>query len=238
MPKDNAMTSAALGEIEERLFPEASRLRAELTEKLTELEEKAASNHLQSTARNLALHISSLIQNGRTDLDGLSDLIRLLTANAFTYRARKLRDYVGECSGGENETILATLFESLTRDADGQPVAFEVFRDTVEREAFGIVITAHPTFSISQRLTSILAELATVQMHAIQTSGNCIRNITADQYAGASADEIEDRDVMRVLVRVDPGNQLIISWRCPVHKQLAHSLPRASSSSATASAAL
>ena len=37
---------------------------------------------------------------------------------------------------------------------------------------------------------------------------------------------------------VDPGNQLIISWRCPVHKQLAHSLPRASSSSATASAAL
>ncbi|MBL4690999.1 MAG: phosphoenolpyruvate carboxylase [Rhodospirillales bacterium] len=161
MPKDNAMTSAALGEIEERLFPEASRLRGELTEKLSELEEKAAANHLQSTARNLALHISSLIQDGRTDLDGLSDLIRLLTANAFTYRARKLRDYVGECSGGENETILATLFESLTRDADGQPVAFEVFRDTVEREAFGIVITAHPTFSISQRLTSILAELAT-----------------------------------------------------------------------------
>jgi len=38
----------------------------------------------------------------------------------------------------------------------------------------------------------ILAELATVQMHAIQTSGNCIRNITTDQYAGAAADEIED----------------------------------------------
>ena len=38
----------------------------------------------------------------------------------------------------------------------------------------------------------ILAELAEVEMHAIQTSGNCIRNITADQYAGAAADEIED----------------------------------------------
>ena len=38
----------------------------------------------------------------------------------------------------------------------------------------------------------ILAKLASVQMHAIQTSGNCIRNITADQFAGVAADEIVD----------------------------------------------
>ncbi len=38
----------------------------------------------------------------------------------------------------------------------------------------------------------ILADLATVEMHANQTSGNCIRNITADEYAGVAADEIVD----------------------------------------------
>ena len=38
----------------------------------------------------------------------------------------------------------------------------------------------------------ILAELATVQMHAIQTSGNCIRNVTADHLAGVAADEVDD----------------------------------------------
>ncbi|MGH6881045.1 MAG: nitrite/sulfite reductase [Hypericibacter sp.] len=38
----------------------------------------------------------------------------------------------------------------------------------------------------------ILAALAEVEMHAIQTSGNCIRNTTADQFAGVAADEIED----------------------------------------------
>jgi len=38
----------------------------------------------------------------------------------------------------------------------------------------------------------ILADLATVEMHAIQTSGNCIRNISSDQFAGAAADEIAD----------------------------------------------
>jgi sulfite reductase (NADPH) hemoprotein beta-component len=39
---------------------------------------------------------------------------------------------------------------------------------------------------------AILEELAAVEMHAIQTSGNCIRNISSDQFAGAAADEIAD----------------------------------------------
>jgi sulfite reductase (NADPH) hemoprotein beta-component len=38
----------------------------------------------------------------------------------------------------------------------------------------------------------ILDELADVEMHAIQTSGNCIRNVTADHFAGATADEVAD----------------------------------------------
>lgn len=39
---------------------------------------------------------------------------------------------------------------------------------------------------------AILADLASVEMHAIQTSGNCIRNISSDQFAGAAADELTD----------------------------------------------
>jgi sulfite reductase (NADPH) hemoprotein beta-component len=38
----------------------------------------------------------------------------------------------------------------------------------------------------------ILAELASVQMHALQTSGNCVRNVTADHMAGIAQDEIDD----------------------------------------------
>ena len=47
----------------------------------------------------------------------------------------------------------------------------------------------------------ILDELAKVQMHAFQTSGNCIRNVTADQYAGAAADEIDDPRITAEVVR-------------------------------------
>ena len=43
-----------------------------------------------------------------------------------------------------------------------------------------------------ESVPDILAELASVQMHAIQTSGNCIRNITSDHFAGIAADELED----------------------------------------------
>jgi sulfite reductase (NADPH) hemoprotein beta-component len=47
----------------------------------------------------------------------------------------------------------------------------------------------------------MLAELATVQMHAIQTSGNCVRNITTDHFAGVAADEIVDSLVWCEIVR-------------------------------------
>src|SRR6202161_3591408 len=43
-----------------------------------------------------------------------------------------------------------------------------------------------------ERVPDILADLAAVEMHAIQTSGNCIRNITSDHLAGVAADEIAD----------------------------------------------
>ena len=48
---------------------------------------------------------------------------------------------------------------------------------------------------------AILDDLADVEMHAIQTSGNCIRNVTADPYAGAAADELEDSRIVSELIR-------------------------------------
>ena len=47
-----------------------------------------------------------------------------------------------------------------------------------------------------ETVPDILAELAEVEMHAIQTSGNCIRNVTTDQFAGVAADEVIAADEM------------------------------------------
>jgi len=52
-----------------------------------------------------------------------------------------------------------------------------------------------------EEVPDILAELAEVEMHAIQTSGNCIRNTTSDQFAGVTPDEIEDSRPYAELIR-------------------------------------
>ena len=52
-----------------------------------------------------------------------------------------------------------------------------------------------------EQAPDILAELASVQMHAIQTSGNCVRNTTTDHFAGVAADEIVDSFVWCELIR-------------------------------------
>jgi sulfite reductase (NADPH) hemoprotein beta-component len=52
-----------------------------------------------------------------------------------------------------------------------------------------------------ETVPDILADLATVEMHAIQTSGNCIRNVTSDQFAGVAHDEIVDPRPYAELIR-------------------------------------
>src|SRR5215510_2153547 len=52
-----------------------------------------------------------------------------------------------------------------------------------------------------EEMPDTLADLAKVRMHAMQTSGNCVRNITTDQWAGVAADEIEDPRIWAEIVR-------------------------------------
>lgn len=161
MSKTDAVSPADFLGAEKKLLPNACKLRDELAKALEGYEVEAEENHLQSPVRRLAFYISNLLQEGRVDFSGLEELVRLLTMDAFFYRARKLREYVGECSSVDNEKHLSALFNKLAMGDDGKKIPFEKFRAKIEREAFGIVITAHPTFSISRELTTTLAELAT-----------------------------------------------------------------------------
>ncbi len=52
-----------------------------------------------------------------------------------------------------------------------------------------------------EQTPDILAELAEVEMHAIQTSGNCVRNITSDEFAGIAPDEIVDPRALAEILR-------------------------------------
>ena len=78
------------------------------------------------------------------------------------------------------------------------------------------------------QVPDMLLELAEVEMHCLQTSGNCVRNITADHFAGAADDEIEDplshdedvalpdgRHLARLLDRRAAEGELVQAVRLP-----------------------
>ncbi len=146
---------------EQKFMPRAVALRRDLIEVLEGFQDRARVSHLESPIRQLALNVAQRLQAGEVGFDGLRDLVQLLTSNAFKYRAHRLNHYVGECDLGANQRGLRAMFESMAGDAEGRRLPFAEFRAKLEREAFGIVITAHPTFSVSEDLTRILAELAT-----------------------------------------------------------------------------
>ena len=64
-------------------------------------------------------------------------------------------------------------------------------------------------------MPKVLEELAEVEMHALQTSGNCIRNVTADHFAGVAADEVADPR---------PASEILRQWSS-IHPELSY-LPR------------
>src|SRR5262249_50377073 len=95
--------------------------------------------------------------------------VQEMTVQAYQHRADRLRDYLGERDDAKN---VAMLRQSIRRLAlSGAPAGgkrgkaatrpFAEFKEMIERELFGIVVTGHPTFSQSTGMMRVMAELAT-----------------------------------------------------------------------------
>jgi len=109
----------------------------------------------------LALEIHRELDAGALSLSALEQLIQRLTAESFVRRAARIGAYLGSGDRTTNETAIKELITGLSRDPkSGRKISFEAFRRLVERARFGIVITAHPTFSLSRELQESLVELS------------------------------------------------------------------------------
>lgn len=113
-------------------------------------------NHVQT----ISDEITRMLDRGDVTLGDLGEAIDGLTRDAFQIRADRLGNYLGEIDADENAVRLRDLFEALARDQKDGIVPFVEFRKRVERATFGIVFTAHPTFSMSREAMSALADLA------------------------------------------------------------------------------
>ncbi|HEX6145108.1 MAG TPA: phosphoenolpyruvate carboxylase [Geminicoccaceae bacterium] len=109
----------------------------------------------------LALRLRRRLDLGELTLGAVEALVQRLTVRSFVRRSERLSAWLGAVRPEANLERLRALIGQLARDPDtGQPVAFERFREVVEREHFGVVFTAHPTFSLARELQEILIGLA------------------------------------------------------------------------------
>jgi phosphoenolpyruvate carboxylase len=108
----------------------------------------------------LALEISNRLEGGTLDYESLDELVQLLTVSGFETRAAKLSRYSGEADPERNDAIIREIAIKQTQSPDGGLLPFADFRAWAERDLFGIVITAHPTFEISSELMQALSVLA------------------------------------------------------------------------------
>lgn len=136
---------------------QAPALAAELAEALEMYGRQTETDPFANPVLLLGLDVSRRLRAGALGLGDVEQLIQYLSAEGFLARAKRLGSYLGEADPEANTRRLEELIEALA-SASGD---FSRFAATVERESFGIVITAHPTFSLSGELMEILACLAT-----------------------------------------------------------------------------
>lgn len=108
----------------------------------------------------LAVYIARWVEKGDLTFSALEQLIQFLDSRAFVARAERLNRYVGQVDPVENLKSMERFLRGLC-GVDGKKARdFCAFAQKVSEEIFGIVVTAHPTFSLREELLRTLAELA------------------------------------------------------------------------------
>lgn len=125
---------------------------------LSRVRAQAAADPFSNPILLFALDLTMRIDRREINLEGLESVVRRLTAHAFADRAERLGTYLGETAIEANLQAVAALIEQKACSG-----TFEEFSAALSHNIFGVVFTAHPTFSITLELARSLAELATGQ---------------------------------------------------------------------------
>src|SRR5262245_51288214 len=120
-------------------------------------------NPFGNTVKLLALELGKKLDRETLELGSIEDLIQHISAEAYEHRADRISRYLGEHDAKKNEERLRAVFRQVAgiEGKSKKPTkSFAQFQALLERELFGIVFTAHPTFSQSKPMMQALAELA------------------------------------------------------------------------------
>lgn len=166
---DRPLLPAPVACFPDRADTEHAALHRQLADALVAFKQQTERDPLSNPIQLLALDVVRRLESGELTYAAVEQVIQRLTAIAFFARAERLGNYLGERDPEACAARIRALVRRLALgDENGrgmkrkgmEPRPFAAFRAAVERELFGIVVTAHPTFSLSAGLMRMLAELA------------------------------------------------------------------------------
>ena len=147
-------------------------------QRLAEFTRHAEDDPYANPIQLLALEIGRRVDDGQLSLGALEQLIQRLVLATFVDRAQRLGHRLGECDPKANLQRIEGLIRYISESH-----SFEEFKSIVEREQFGVVMTAHPTFGLTPELLRIAAMLATGHDRAGRPLGATARRRLVDQAA-------------------------------------------------------
>jgi phosphoenolpyruvate carboxylase len=127
-----------------------------LADVMRELRARAEADPFANPVLLFALDLTLRVDRGDLSPDDVEAVVQHLTMQGFADRAARLATYLGETDIQANRRALDALLASIAAAAE----SLDRFRAIVERAAFGIVVTAHPTFAMRLSAARALSELA------------------------------------------------------------------------------
>ena len=135
-------------------------LRKILQKDLDKIRSGAEKDPFSNSITMLALDISRRLEKNLLNYSALEALIQRLAVGSLGFRADRLKDYMGSVSEEENRKSIHKIIKSLAFKKK-QKISFNDFNEKLQKETFGIVLTAHPTFGMTHQIMVNLAKLAT-----------------------------------------------------------------------------
>ncbi len=137
-------------------------LRKILQKDLDKIRAGAEKDPFSNSITMLALDISRRIEKKKLNYSALEALIQRLAVGSVGLRADRLKTYIGELNREKNNKSIEDLIKNLSKTKNNELLPFEEFKKIVEKDLFGIVLTAHPTFGMSAEMYEDLANMATM----------------------------------------------------------------------------
>lgn len=137
-------------------------LRKVLQKDLDRIRSGAEKDPFSNSITMLALDLSRRLEKKKLNFSALEALIQRLAVGSLGFRADKLKKYIGEVDRIRNKSIIKNLILKLSENSKQNRIPFSEFKQKVEKDIFGIVLTAHPTFGMPAKIIEELANMASM----------------------------------------------------------------------------